>query len=149
MMDGGGEVMVYETPAEFLVKRLRQLADCDARAGEPLGKCMREAAAEIENLVYDRDMWMDLFCATQDPQYDGRHQPDIKPDIVARLRAVSPMIDQTVICSEAADIIEDMACRVEEALRAVRKDISETRAALMPTPLPGEPVATDTQKEPA
>lgn len=27
-----------------LVERLRSLADCDARAGEPLGKCMRRAA---------------------------------------------------------------------------------------------------------
>lgn len=33
-----------------LVKRLRSLADCDARAGEPLGKCMREAALELERL---------------------------------------------------------------------------------------------------
>ncbi len=33
-----------------LVERLRGLADCDARAGEPLGKCMREAADEIERL---------------------------------------------------------------------------------------------------
>jgi hypothetical protein len=57
--------MAYKTPAELLVKRLRQLADCDARAGEPLGKCMREAADEIESLVADRDMWMDLFCDTQ------------------------------------------------------------------------------------
>tara|TARA_R110000868_G_C10486348_1_gene729772 strand:- start:47 stop:316 length:270 start_codon:yes stop_codon:yes gene_type:complete len=35
---------------EDIVARLRGLADCDARAGEPLGKCMREAAAEIERL---------------------------------------------------------------------------------------------------
>lgn len=35
---------------EPLVGRLRRLADCDARAGEPLGKCMREAATEIEEL---------------------------------------------------------------------------------------------------
>ena len=33
-----------------IVARLRSLADCDARAGEPLGKCMREAADEIERL---------------------------------------------------------------------------------------------------
>ena len=33
-----------------LVEHLRGLADCDARAGEPLGKCMREAADEIERL---------------------------------------------------------------------------------------------------
>ena len=33
-----------------LVKRLRSLSDCDARAGEPLGKCMREAANRIEAL---------------------------------------------------------------------------------------------------
>lgn len=30
-----------------LIKRLATLADCDARAGEPLGKCMREAAAAL------------------------------------------------------------------------------------------------------
>ena len=34
--------------SDKLVKRLRDLADCDARAGEPLGKAMREAAARIE-----------------------------------------------------------------------------------------------------
>ena len=33
-----------------LVKRLLSLADCDARSGEPLGKCMREAAASIKQL---------------------------------------------------------------------------------------------------
>ncbi|MPZ19525.1 MAG: hypothetical protein GEV06_16635 [Luteitalea sp.] len=34
-----------------LVKRLLSLADCDARSGEPLGKCMREAAAELTRLT--------------------------------------------------------------------------------------------------
>lgn len=33
-----------------LVERCRSLADCDARAGDPLGKCLREAAAAIEEL---------------------------------------------------------------------------------------------------
>lgn len=33
-----------------IVERLRGLADCDARAGEPLGRCMRDAATEIERL---------------------------------------------------------------------------------------------------
>lgn len=33
-----------------IVARLRVLADCDARSGEPLGKCMRKAADEIERL---------------------------------------------------------------------------------------------------
>ena len=33
-----------------IVARLRSLSDCDARAGEPLGKCMREAADEIKRL---------------------------------------------------------------------------------------------------
>ena len=33
-----------------LVNQLLALADCDARAGEPLGKCMREAAARIAEL---------------------------------------------------------------------------------------------------
>lgn len=31
-----------------LIQELRSLADCDARAGEPLGKCMRVAADYIE-----------------------------------------------------------------------------------------------------
>ncbi|MFA6204503.1 MAG: hypothetical protein WC710_15095 [Gallionella sp.] len=45
-----------DTAPEWLVARLRSLADCDARVGEPLGKCMREAADEIERLRvgYDR-----------------------------------------------------------------------------------------------
>ena len=34
-----------------IVARLRSLAECDARAGEPLGKCMREAADYIEELL--------------------------------------------------------------------------------------------------
>ena len=42
----GGEAMTPE-----LIARLNMLADLDARAGEPLGKCMREAAAEIERLA--------------------------------------------------------------------------------------------------
>ena len=33
-----------------LVERARALADCDARAGEPLGKCLRECADEIERI---------------------------------------------------------------------------------------------------
>jgi hypothetical protein len=33
-----------------LIERLISLADCDARSGEPLGKVMREAAAEIIRL---------------------------------------------------------------------------------------------------
>ena len=36
--------------SDDLVTRLCSVADCDARAGEPLGKCMREAAAEITRL---------------------------------------------------------------------------------------------------
>ncbi len=36
-----------------LVERLRGLADCDARAGEPLGRCMREAADKIDGLEAD------------------------------------------------------------------------------------------------
>jgi hypothetical protein len=33
-----------------LIERLLSLADCDSRAGEPLGACMREAAAYITKL---------------------------------------------------------------------------------------------------
>ena len=35
---------------DSLTRRLRTLADCDARAGEPLGKCMRESADVIDAL---------------------------------------------------------------------------------------------------
>ena len=38
-----------------LVKRLRGLADCDPRAGEPLGRVMREAADRIEELERQLD----------------------------------------------------------------------------------------------
>lgn len=38
-----------------LLARLVSLADCDGRAGEPLGKAMREAAAEIVRLMKERD----------------------------------------------------------------------------------------------
>lgn len=34
-----------------LIAELRALADCDSRAGEPLGKCMRRAADKIERLA--------------------------------------------------------------------------------------------------
>ncbi|RVG08557.1 hypothetical protein CN234_17395 [Sinorhizobium meliloti] len=33
-----------------IVDRLLSLSNCDARAGEPLGKCMREAAIDIKIL---------------------------------------------------------------------------------------------------
>ena len=36
-----------------LKARLNRLADCDSRAGEPLGKCMREALAAIDALQAD------------------------------------------------------------------------------------------------
>ena len=42
--------MTNSTKTTDLVDDLRALADCDARAGEPLGKCMRRAADEIERL---------------------------------------------------------------------------------------------------
>jgi hypothetical protein len=35
---------------DHLLARLVSLADCDGRSGEPLGKAMREAAAEISRL---------------------------------------------------------------------------------------------------
>ena len=47
--------------SDELVKRLLDLADCDARAGEPLGRCMREAAARIEQLTAERDKWKTAF----------------------------------------------------------------------------------------
>ena len=40
---------------EALVARLESLADCDTRAGEPLGKCMREAATALRTLARERD----------------------------------------------------------------------------------------------
>ena len=33
-----------------IIERLESLADCDARSGEPLGKAMIEAKAEIKRL---------------------------------------------------------------------------------------------------
>jgi hypothetical protein len=41
---------------------LRALADCDARAGEPLGKALRWAADEIERLRAAQDdySWLDV-----------------------------------------------------------------------------------------
>jgi hypothetical protein len=39
---------------EDLIADLLNLADCDARAGEPLGKCMRIAAARIKALLAER-----------------------------------------------------------------------------------------------
>jgi hypothetical protein len=41
--------------SDDLVTRLRDLADCDGRAGEPLGRCMREAAVRIEALEAEVD----------------------------------------------------------------------------------------------
>jgi len=38
------------TDPSDIVERLLDVADLDARAGEPLGKACREAAAEIERL---------------------------------------------------------------------------------------------------
>jgi len=36
--------------SDDLVNRLQELADCDTRAGEPLGNCMREAADRMKEL---------------------------------------------------------------------------------------------------
>ena len=51
-----------------LVTRLLSLADCDARAGEPLGKCMREAAARIAELEAEvaRFRWQPIETAPKD-----------------------------------------------------------------------------------
>jgi len=41
--------------SDNLVMRLRNLSHCDSRSGEPLGKCMREAADRIEALQAEKD----------------------------------------------------------------------------------------------
>lgn len=43
--------MKARNEAERVVADLLALADCDSRSGEPLGKCMRRAAAVIKDLL--------------------------------------------------------------------------------------------------
>lgn len=50
-----------------IVERLRDVADLDARSGEPLGKACREAAAEIER----------LRAALQDIAFGSWSRPDV------------------------------------------------------------------------
>jgi hypothetical protein len=45
-----------------IVDRLTALAECDARAGEPLGKCMREAAEEIARLRKELKQGTEMLC---------------------------------------------------------------------------------------
>lgn len=40
----------------YSTDELLGLADCDARAGEPLGKALRWAAVEVARLTAERDM---------------------------------------------------------------------------------------------
>jgi hypothetical protein len=40
---------------------LRRLADCDARAGEPLGKALRQAADELDRLKAHSEAWVQEF----------------------------------------------------------------------------------------
>lgn len=49
------------------MNQLLALADCDARAGEPLGKCMREAAARIAELEAEvARRWQPIETAPKD-----------------------------------------------------------------------------------
>jgi hypothetical protein len=45
-----------------IVDRLMSLAECDARAGEPLGKCMRDAAEEITRLRKELKQGTEMLC---------------------------------------------------------------------------------------
>lgn len=56
-----------------LINRLLSLANSDSRAGEPLGKCMREAALEIERLQKEVAHWKGLY---EDEKRD--HEATIK-----------------------------------------------------------------------
>lgn len=56
-----------------IVTRLRALANSDSRAGEPLGKCMREAATEIVRLRNSVAHWKALY---EDEKRD--HEATIK-----------------------------------------------------------------------
>jgi hypothetical protein len=49
-----------------LLARLVSLADCDGRAGEPLGKAMREAAEEIAKLQIENKGLHDWLDAAND-----------------------------------------------------------------------------------
>lgn len=69
-----------------LTKRMRKLADCDSRAGEPLGKCLREAADHIEALErFRRDAR-----ATRDVILESRREWQMRARMAeAALREVS------------------------------------------------------------
>ena len=60
--------MTHPTP---IAERLRALADCDARAGEPLGICMREAADHIEHLERTNRELSEALERISRGKYDG------------------------------------------------------------------------------
>lgn len=82
-------------------KVLRALADCDGRAGEPLGKAMRSAADEIERLEAElreardildrhREQFCEGFC---DGKGDGFYLPEMDVDCSAcRARAFNAKV---------------------------------------------------------
>ena len=65
--------------SDDLVKRLLSLADCDARSGEPLGKCMREAADRIKQLQA-RLFRLSGMCYDLNAQLDEANKKLSNPD---------------------------------------------------------------------
>lgn len=77
-----------------IVERLRLLADCDARSGEPLGKAMREAAdriAYLEDVLRPFADWAERW----DDGRPGEHRVDAR-NLASDLRRARAAVLLTV-----------------------------------------------------
>lgn len=129
-----------------LVTRLNGLADCDSRAGEPLGKCMREAAARIEEqaatiarLEGERERLALAICGGEDAPGYANAQPVEALEKVARDNAAAAMwqIDRTMkaeaqvaaLTQENADLIHDLE-RIKDSETAYLNASMQSEAKL-------------------
>ncbi len=98
--------------ADDLVKRLRSLADCDSRAGEPLGRAMREAAARIEQLEREkREAALDALAAMGQAQ--EAYEAQLKAEACAEVLEREAILD--------AKLLADTQALLDTALEVLRE----------------------------
>jgi len=106
------------TQEQDIVERLLSLADCDARAGEPLGKCMREAAQTIAALREECDKQAKLAEAG-DYQIEAlrAERDEAATALQTQREAVAATMLRNSIATGHGDTLEDLLGELEAHIK--------------------------------